>query len=68
MLVICIDNDNPKQKGLTNNKKYNLINYDNEDSIKYNGYEIENDLGDIIFYRKNRFISLREYNILKILK
>jgi hypothetical protein len=65
MNLICIDIDNPKQHGLTLYKKYKAIN--DKLSISSNGYEIKNDKGDIIFYRINRFIELREYNLSKIL-
>ena len=66
MYVICINNENSRQNGLTLYKKYKVLN--DEYSIKYNGYEIKNDKGNIIFYKLNRFENIRDYNLKQILK
>ena len=65
MHVVFINNYLPKQKYLTIGKTYKVLNW-NDKWMELNGYLIENDVGEQIFYNQKRFINKRKYNLNKI--
>lgn len=61
-IVVCIDNS--ECPFLTLNKTYLVC----EELFGIEQFEIENDNNKLIYYRKSRFISLKEYRKNQIFK